>query len=128
VRNSPVVCDRRYGDPAALIESSSRVCMATKKRAQLVPGLLEGRRAAPSATLHVLPAERRERLAEVVPVEALQCEPPPQHAARKGAKRRGDLSAVPIAARQAIPIAAETVFHQKGSATAASFRPWYWQY
>jgi hypothetical protein len=128
VRNSPVVCDRRYGDPAALIESSSRVCMATKKRAQLVPGLLEGRRAAPSATLHVLPAERRERLAEVVPVGAPQSEPSSRHAAVKGSKRCGDLSAVPIAARQAIPIAAGALFHQKGSATAASFRPWYWQY
>ena len=102
--------------------------MATKKRAQLVAGLLEGRRATPSATLHVLPAERRERLAEVVSAEAPQSEPALRHAAAKGAKRRGDLSAVPIAARQAIPIAAGAVFHQKGSATAASFRPWYWQY
>ena len=128
MRNSPVVCDRVLERSAALIESSPRVCMATKKRAQLVAGLLEGRRAAPSATLHVLPAERRERLAETVPVDPLPSEPSLRHAAVKGAKRCGDLSAVPIAARQAIPITAGALFHQKGSATAASFRPWYWQY
>lgn len=104
--------------------------MATKKRAQLVAGLLEGRRAAASATLHVLPVERREQGAEVelMPVATPLSEPSPPRAAVKGAKRCGDLSAVPIAARQAIPMAAETIFHQKGSATAASFRPWYWQY
>ena len=104
--------------------------MATKKRAQLVAGLLEGRRAAPSATLHVLPIERAERegLAEAVPVDPPPSEPPRRRAAVKGAKRRGDLSVVPIAAGQAAPIAAETAFHQKGSATAATFRPWYWQY
>jgi hypothetical protein len=107
--------------------------MATKKRAQLVAGLLEGRRAAPSATLHVLPIEPEglaecEGLAEAVPVDAPPSEPPPRRAAVKGAKRRGDLSVVPIAAGQAVPIAAETAFHQKGSATAATFRPWYWQY
>ncbi|HEV2547079.1 MAG TPA: hypothetical protein VGU20_07070 [Stellaceae bacterium] len=99
--------------------------MATKKRAQLVAGLLEGRRVAPSATLHVLPVQR---LAEVVAVDAPQSEPSRRQAAVKGAKRCGDLSAVPIAARQAVPVAAEAIFHQKGSATAASFRPWYWQY
>ena len=101
--------------------------MATKKRAQLVAGLIEGRRPAPSATLHVLPIER-ERLAEAAPVDATPSEPPRRRAAVKGAKRRGDLSVVPIAAGQAAPIAGETPFHQKGSATAASFRPWYWQY
>jgi hypothetical protein len=104
--------------------------MATKKRAQLVPGLLEGRRAAPSARLHVLPVERRERLADVelMPVATPPSEPPPPRAAVKGGKRCGDLSTVPIAAGPAIPIAAEAIFHQKGSATAATFRPWYWQY
>jgi hypothetical protein len=105
--------------------------MATKKRAQLVAGLLEGRRSASTATLHVLPVERCKRSADLVLaplVEAPQAEPSPRPAAVKGAKRCGDLSAVPIAARQAIPIAAEAIFHQKGSATAATFRPWYWQY
>ena len=104
--------------------------MATKKRAQLVAGLLQGRRAASSATLHVLPVERRERLAEVVlaPLEAPPPARPPGQAAIKRAKRCGDLSAVPIAVRQALPMGAEAIFHQKGSATAASFRPWYWQY
>jgi hypothetical protein len=103
--------------------------MATKKRAQLVPGLLEGRRAAPSPRLDALPVERRERLADVelMPVVTPPSEPPPR-AGVKGGKRCGDLSTVPIAAGQAIPIAAEAIFHQKGSATAATFRPWYWQY
>jgi hypothetical protein len=104
--------------------------MATKKRAQLVAGLLEGRRTTPSATLHVLPIERCERLAEVVlaPPEVPPSEPSRRRAAVKREKRRGDLSAVPIATRQAIPSVAEAIFHQKGSATAATFRPWYWEY
>ena len=128
MRNSGVVCDRGLArDPDALIESHRRVCMATKKRAQLVAGLIEGRRPAPSATLHVLPIES-ERLAEAAPVDATPSEPPPRRAAVKRAKRRGDLSVVPVAAPQAIPTAADAVFHQKGTATAATFRPWYWQY
>ena len=107
--------------------------MATKKRAQLVAGLLEGRRGKPSATLHVLPLEPREQPVEEIALSGPAIEEvPPQASLRpptaKATKRRGDLSAVPIAARQAIPIAAEAAFHQKGSATAASFRPWYWQY
>jgi hypothetical protein len=78
----------------------------------------------------VLPVERRGRPSdvEVMPVATPLSEPSPPRAAVKGGKRCGDLSAVPIAARQAIPITAEAIFHQKGSATAASFRPWYWQY
>jgi len=109
------------------------VSMATKKRAQLVAGLLEGRRAKASATLHVLPLEPRERPTDDIALSGPAIEEvPPQASLRpptaKATKRRGDLSAVPIAARQAIPIAAEAAFHQKGSATAASFRPWYWQY
>jgi hypothetical protein len=105
--------------------------MATKKRAQLVAGLIEGRNAAPSATLHVLPIEPRKRPADAVVAEAEAApvsEPSPQRAAVKGAKRCGDLSAMPISPRQATPGAAEAVFHQKGSANATSFRPWYWQY
>lgn len=105
--------------------------MATKKRAQLVAGLLEGRSAAPSATLHVLePRTRpdRKRLEEAAVVAAPRSEPSPRRATRKAAKGCGDLSAMPVSARQATPIAAEAVFHQKGSANAASFRPWYWQY
>ena len=93
--------------------------MATKKRAQLVAGLLEGRRTAPAATLHALPVEPREPLVEGGPVDGPQSAPSRRHAAVKGAKRCGDLSAVPIAAREAIPITAGALFHQKGSATAA---------
>jgi hypothetical protein len=107
--------------------------MATKKRAQLVAGLLEGRRTKPSATLHVLPLDPCERSAEEIALSAVAIAEAPHQALRrraaaKGTKRRGDLSAVPIATRQTIPSAAEAAFHQKGSATAASFRPWYWQY
>ena len=106
--------------------------MATKKRAQLVAGLLEGRRTKPSATLHVLPLGPREQPAEDLALTAPGTDEAPQQlrrrAALKGTKRCGDLSAMPMATRQTIPSVVEAAFHQKGSATAASFRPWYWQY
>ena len=89
--------------------------MPRENRARLAPDLVGGRSSDPAPAPH--------------PNEAV---PPKQRSVsgrRRAAKKRAGKPAEP--AEQELGNAeslAEAVFHRKGAATAASFRPWYWRY
>jgi hypothetical protein len=109
--------------------------MPPKKRAQLVSDLVEGRRAKRAAPLRLVATERRDPAAKAPPmapaatlVPVAVIDPPPTAEAKRGPKRRGNLSAVSIAGHKQAAVSSESAFHAKGTATAATFRPWYWQY
>lgn len=123
--------------------------MPSKKRAALVPELLTDRPAMRMKRPALLALERGARVIATAPAKP--------RAKRKSAKssqsgklknlkkkmkkinktkrkskkaRNGaaDLSAMPLAAGPASGAIVEGVFHRKGTATAATFRPWYWRY
>jgi hypothetical protein len=96
--------------------------MPRKKYAPLAPQLLAHRRKRRAATVPL--AFDHGEGEDAAPARARRDRPRAATARPPAA----DLSAVPIVPPALEPIASEGVFHRKGAASAAAFRPRYWQY
>lgn len=119
-----------------------------KKRAVLLPELLTDRPAMRRRRPTLLALERGARVIAAAPVQPrakrksarsnqtgtlkkLKKLKNIKKTKKKGKKPRAgaaDLSAMPLVAVPASGAMVEGAFHRKGTATAATFRPWYWRY
>ena len=107
--------------------------MPRESRARLAPDLLSGR--SPDPAFQAAPSPRvGDGDAVRTPAKKRAAKAPAKTkgrsvgVAKQRAKSARDPKAEPPAHDERDAGLAETIFHRKGAATAATFRPWYWRY